>query len=339
MKLNLQNISLTIAGYVSKCHCRCNHCLLSSGMRGLPEVSYGKLKGLAEKFIGFRDKYNFHVMMAVYNSCEFKELADSINVNKKLNYTHAGYLNLNGTAIRSGEKLSEWVKHLKAEGMTNANISWFGLQGTHDSFVNRQGYYDYLIELSKVLHAEEIQFSNSIFMTRFNIEELEKLVSQLEVFGGDNGYWLSDYRGYAKNNVNEILKESDISILPKEIIKSEAIANYYPEYEWTKRVKWGKYPELKKKSLLLVARPDNLHEYMQMHVEDILKMFDKIDSQLQETIPSFEYLAQNYGDEQSNLLYSFRSIIWKWIDDHFKANPHLDKGLLFSDAKSSVMWK
>lgn len=339
MKLNLQNISLTVAGYVSKCHCRCNHCLLSSGMKGLPEVSYDELKGLAEKFIGFRDKYDIHVIMAVYNSCEFKELADSINVNKKLNNTHSGYLNLNGTTIRSGEKLSEWVKHLKVMGMTNANISWFGLQGIHDSFVNRQGYYDYLIELSKVLQAEEIQFSNSIFMTRSNIEELEELISQLKVFGGDNGYSISDYRGYAKNIINEILRESDISILPKVIIESEVIVNYYPEYEWTKKVKQGKYPELKKKILFFVARPENLHEYMQMNWEDILKMFDKMDSHLQETIPSFEYLAQNYGDEQSDLLYSFRSILWKWIDSHFEVNPNMNKGLLFSDAQSSVMWK
>lgn len=65
----------------------------------------------------------------------------------------------------------------------------------------------------------------------------------------------------------------------------------------------------------------------------------KIGEGIQSSIPSIEFLAKEYGDAKSDILFDYKSVICKWTDMHFDRNPNLDKSILFLDLNTSVMWR
>lgn len=338
MNLNLKDTQITINGFVSRCHCKCKHCLLCSGDELIKEVPFQKLKELSLKFQGFKEKYGMDASLCVYNCSEYPELSEAMKVDEVISF-YSGYQNLNGTKIRKGVELREWVHYLKECGVKNANLSWFGESDFHDEFVSRKGCFDYLMELANELKSAGIPWNNSVFLLKSNINQLESLTNQLKMFGENIHYTLLDYRGNGKNVLDEFLKEKDKAMLPEYILNTNLFKRNHPEYEWIDMIEKGGYQNFSKRYFFLVATPDNIDRYLQMTVEEILDMFHDIDEKLQSAIPSVEYLAENYGDKGSTTLFDFRSINWKWMDMHFEKNTQLDKSLLFSDLHTSVMWR
>jgi hypothetical protein len=102
MELNLKDVSLTINGLISYCKCKCKHCLLCSGDNKAQEISYDKLEQLALKFEGFRNLTGINTSLCVYNCADFSELPRAMEADRRIS-AYSGYLNLNGTPIRSGK--------------------------------------------------------------------------------------------------------------------------------------------------------------------------------------------------------------------------------------------
>lgn len=338
MNLDLKDYQITINGFVSRCHCKCKHCLLCSGDEKIKEVPFEKLKKLALKFDGFKEKYNIDASLCVYNCSEYPELPEAMKVDEKISF-HSGYQNLNGTKVRKGTELKEWVNYLKACGVKNANLSWFGEEEFHDEFANRKGYFEYLINLANELKVAGIPWNNTVFLLKSSIGQLEQLTDRLKVFGENIHYSLLDYRGNGKNLLHEFLTEEDKATLPEFILKTNLFNRNRPEYEWVKMIEKDQYPKLSKRMFFLVATPDNIDQYIQMSVEEILHMFHNIDNRLQSSIPSIEFLSKTYGNKENTILSDFRSVLWKWTDMYFDENPQLDKKLLFSDLHTGVMWR
>lgn len=220
MKLVLKDIQITINGFVSNCRCKCKHCLLCSGDNKIDKVSYEKLEELALKFKNFYQSTGIDVGLAVYNCSEYVELPRAININKKISRVY-GYQNLNGTEIRQGKELSEWVTYLKNIGVTNANISWFGDKDFHNSFVNRKDYFEYLFELASELQTQKLAYNNSIFILKSNIKYLEKLYNMLLPLGGTFNFSILDYRGNAKDIHDEFITIEDLERLPSSIFNKK----------------------------------------------------------------------------------------------------------------------
>lgn len=338
MNLELKDYQITINGFVSRCHCKCKHCLLHSGDEKIKEVPFEKLKQLALKFRGFKEKYEIDSGLAVYNCSEYPELGEAMKVNEEISF-YSGYQNLNGTKIRKGAELKQWVNYLKACGVKNANLSWFGESEFHDEFANRKGYFEYLMNLAHELKSAGIAWNNTVFLFKSSIGQLESLTNKLKLFGENIHYALLDYRGNGKDMLNEFLTEKDKAMLPEFIFNTNLFNRNRPEYEWINLIEKNEHPKLSKRMLFLVAAPDNIDSYMQMTVEEILSMFHDMDYKLQSSIPSIKFLSDTYGDKKSTMLFDFRSILWKWTDMYFDNSPQLDKSLLFSDLHTSIMWR
>lgn len=337
--MKLQDASLTINGYIAPCHCKCSHCLLCSGDNKIGKINFEDLKRLALKFRGFKKKYGISPQLGVYNCSEYEKLSEEIEVNKQLSNPYAGFENLNGTKIRKGIELDRWVQHLKDIGITKVNFSWFGDRDFHDKFVHKDGYFDYLLSLSKVVSKANIPRDSSVFLLRSNIEQMESLTEKLNAIGIMPYYRLLDYRGNAKKIIDEFIRERDLQKLPEYIIKSKSLDRFKPEYKWIEIIKNKKNLLLSKRGLFLVAAPENIDMYLSMSIEEIMNMFHDIDTRLQNSIPSIQFMAEEYGDVNSDILFDYRSLIWKWTDMHFESNPNLDKSILFSDLHTSVMWR
>jgi hypothetical protein len=338
MFLELKDYQITINGFVSRCHCKCKHCLLCSGDEKIKEVPFEKLKQLALKFDGFKEKYKMDAALCVYNCAEYPELPEAMKVDEKISF-YPGYQNLNGTRIRKGAELKEWVSHLKPYGVRNANLSWFGEEEFHDEFTSRKGYFKYLIDLVNELKSAGISWNNTVFILKSSIGQLEQLTDRLKEFGENIHYSFLDYRGNGKNMLNEFLIEEDKAMLPEYILNTKLFTRCKPEYEWIRLIEKNEHPQLDKRMLFLVATPDNIDNYLQMTVVEILEMFHEIDYRLQSSIQSIQFLADTYGNKENTMLFDFRSILWKWMDMYFDENPQLDKTLLFSDLHTSVMWR
>lgn len=339
MLIELQDDYITINGYVAACHCKCTHCLLCSGDNKIAKIDFEDLKKLALKFKGFKEKHGLQVKLSVYNCSEHEYLSEEIKINQELSNPYAGLQNLNGTKIRKGVELDKWVQNLKNAGVTRVNLSWFGDREFHDKFVHREGYFDYLVALSKAVSKNNIPKSNSVFMLRSNIEQMDALTEKLKEIGSEPYYRLFDYRGNAKEIMEEFIREQDLCKLPNYIKESNSLNRFKPEYKWIEMIKNGEMPKLTKRALFLVATPQNIDRYMNMSPEEIIDMFNSIDAKLQSSIPSIEFLAREYGNTKSDILFEYRSLIWKWTDMHFEKNPNLDKTILFSDLHTSVMWR
>lgn len=340
MELNLQDVSLTINGLISYCKCKCKHCLLCSGDNKLQAIHYDKLEQLALKFDGFRAAAGINISLCVYNCADYPELPRAMEVDRKIS-AYPGYQNLNGTPIRSGKELSEWVSYLKNEcKVTNANLSWFGNEEFHDSFVQCKGYYQYLIELATELSKQDVNYHNTVFILHSNLEMLEKLYYTLNQLGGTISFSLLDYRGNAKKIKNEFLSQEDSKKLPEFIFEK----NLYNakrnrlQADWISLIHEGQFPSLTSRMMFLVATPDNIDSYLQMTCDEIIEMFHKMDKELQHSLPSIMELSNRYGAED-NILIDFRSLLWMWMDRWFDDNPSLDKSLVFSDLHTSVMWR
>lgn len=338
MDLQLKDFQITINGFVSRCHCKCKHCLLCSGDERIQQVTFEKLRQLALKFDGFKEKYKIDAAICVYNCAEYPELYDAMEVNKRISF-YSGYQSLNGTKIRKGAELKEWVSYLKACGVKNANLSWFGEEEFHDEFANRKGYFQYLMNLANELKSAGIAWNNTVFLLKSSIGQLEQLTNRLKIFGENIHYSLLDYRGNGKSMLHEFLKEEDKAMLPKFIFNTNLFKRNRPEYEWIKMIQKNEYPKLSKRMLFLVATPANIDSYMKMTVEEIMNMFYDIDYRLQSSIPSIKFLSDTCGNKENSTLIDFRSILWKWTDLYFDENLQLDKTLLFSDLHTGVMWR
>ena len=168
---------------------------------------------------------------------------------------------------------------------------------------------------------------------------MDVLTEKLKAVGSEPYYRLLDYRGNAKKIMDEFIRERDLLRLPSYIKESNSLNRFKPEYIWIKMIENKMNPHLSKRGLFLVATPQNIETYMNMSAEAIIDMFHDLDNRLQSSIPSIEFLAKEYGDAKSDILFDYKSVIWKWTDMHFERNPNLDKSILFSDLHTSVMWR
>jgi hypothetical protein len=338
MNLTLTDAQITVNGVVSHCKCKCAHCLLESGEGILGDVPFGKLRALAMKFLGYREKTGVDVAMCAYNCSDYPELPIAMETDRLLSKYH-GYQNLNGTPIRTGRALADWVTYLKNDcGVTHANLSWFGLRDFHDSFVRAPGYFDYLLDLAAELHRQEVPYSNSVFILKSNLGMLDELSALLSPLGGEAHFSLLDYKGAAKRLLREFL--TDEKELPAFIVESGRynINRNRMNSAWVKAAREGSAPEYSRRYMFLVATPENIDEYLSMTADELVEMMHEIDRRMQDAIPSVEFLAREYGKSAPEVLVDFRSAVWLWTDLYFR-DAGIDEGLAFSDLHTSVMWR
>ncbi len=338
MKLDLKDQAITINGVVSHCKCKCAHCLLESGEGILGGVPFEKLRALAMKFQGYPERTGVEVLMAVYNCADFPELPRAVQTNKLLT-PYFGYQNLNGTPIRTGKALAEWVTYLKRDcELEHANLSWFGLRDFHDAFVRAPGYFQYLMDLAEELQRQEVPYTNSVFILKSNLGMLEELSAALTPLGGEAHYSLLDYKGAAKRLLHEFLtSEKELPAFLLESGRYNAKRNRMNS-AWVRAALDGSAPEYTKRSLFLVATPENIDEYLSRSADELVDMMHELDRRMQDAIPSVEFLAREYGKSAPEVLVDFRSAVWIWTDLYF-ADAGIDESLAFSDLHHSVMWR
>ena len=341
MKLDLCDFGINIAGYVAPCHCKCNHCLLGCGENILSKVDYNKFREVALKFKDWKIDHNIEVCFYPYNCAEFEEYKDSIDVNRQLDFQAWWYMNINGTEMRCGKELENWLDGLFKHGISCINISWFGDETFHDAFVNRKGYFGYLFEVLETAGRIGLTVNNMLYLLKSNLSMLYDLYNKLNCVSKKSGKYFSllDYLGSSRKRMNEFISLENYEALPDFIKNTISRNKYKTEAEWLDIINTNRFVPPTKRVVNIMVTPENVDELLQLTAGEIVGRAHSIDIKLQAAIPGFKYLADNYGSSSSNILFDFRSLIWYLTEKHFNANPSLDKSLMYNPTAISCMWK
>lgn len=331
---------LIISPYLSSCGCQCRHCLLEGqeAMRKMKEVeALGKLAfRLQEEIQG-----NFPIFINPYRSMEYKELPQVIAWNRQLGHTHT-HVNVNGTRMRSGKDLFDWVVWLKDEcRIDTVEVSWFGRESFMDEFVHCKGYFSYLTRLSKAIRENGIRLEHKVFVMNSNLEMLPELCNHLEQLGGVISPAFIDYRGYGKGLVQEYLNEDKLKNLPIWVRESYLLKSgrYSPEKEWICQIQKGCAPLPSKMTLFLVVDSKTNEIYKNLTYKELIEVTFDRQRKLEKILPCTADLAALYGNQEGGKYYEYRSLILKWQEQYIMEYAPEKKELLFSDLKTGCLWR
>lgn len=342
MRFDLEERKLHIRVFLAPCSCRCRFCCYGQYNRS-KRISFAQYTQVLQKFSNLKQTHGIEPCCFVYNSLEYPELPEQIRLSKELGYPYENVLNMNinGTKIRHGVDLEQWVLHLKELGAVSGMLSFFGLEETHDAFSGRKGYFCYLKECSDQLRKQGIRSVGQIFLHRGMLHEVQLLAEHLKAHCDEVRFLLMEYLGNAKNMLSEFLTQQDFDNLPDSVraaIPSAYRQKLKTEKEWVSLAQQQRFPSMRFAEYVLFLTPENIDWVLQNDVDTILDWFREKNRRLQDSIPSMEALASQYGDVDNLALYDCRDVLRKWLDQYYQAEG-LDSSLLYTDVGCSVEWK
>ena len=338
--MGVEITQLNLSAFLSKCECQCSHCLLEGQESQCRMEQVDKLGSLAfhlQHVIEGR----FPVYINPYRSLEYRELPQVIAWNRQLGNSHV-HVNVNGTRMRNGTELLEWVRWLRDVcQIDTAEVSWFGTEDFMDMFVHCKGYFEYLTRLTRVMRENRIELEHKVFVMNHNIKQLPALYQHLECLGGRISPAFLDYRGYGKNLIQEYMDENQVLHLPGWIRESYLLKSgrYAPERMWIRQIQKEGTPVPSKATLFLVVDQQRLDAYKGLTYDNLMEIVFEKQRKLDSCLPCVEELAALYGNLEGSKYYEYRSLVLKWQEQYILEYEPGKKDLLFSDLKTGVLWR
>lgn len=327
---------IILSAFVSGCSCLCSHCLLGDQQEICRENMPSVLKKLASRL---KKEAPCPVYINPYRSIEYTELPEILEWNRKMG-CGLTRLNVNGTKIRSGAELIQWVRWLKDVCRADTvEISWFGTETYMDHFVHCKGYYQYLMELTGALISCGVDVEHKIFVMNDNIEELNELYDCLYKSGGSIWPAFVDYRGMAKNMTGLFFNIENYDLLPEWVKASYLFSagRYATEKEWVKKIKTQENLQPVKATAMVVLNEKNCELVHRLSYTGILTYLQEYLKEKDSVIPDYGELAERYGQHDSTILYEFRGLVQKWQEQYINDFCPEKKSLIFSDDKSGFL--
>lgn len=342
MELVLNEDKFHIRTYFASCACACRFCCLGKFDR-CKQISFDDYETVLRKFADIGVLYNMRLRSFIYNCVEHPYLSQSIALYNSLEMEPAEYtqVDLNGTIPRFGNDLCQWFDGLQQSGVRSVAFSWFGMAEVHNRFVRKNAYYEYLVECAKEARRRGLPVISKVFLHQGIIPDIDRLISTLEAFSTTIVCALMEYSGYAKKMESEFLCRKDMAKLPisaKKYLSKEYCDKFFSEAEWLQMVYNDSIPRFKIVDYVLYLNSDNIDYVKKSSVEQLIQDFRFLNTKLSSDIPSISALAQQYGNESCSVLYEFRDMLRKWLDQYYIAQ-NKNIGELFSFTSNSVEWK
>jgi hypothetical protein len=280
----------------------------------------------------------------IFNTIEHPNLGKQIALFKELgimNENDYTCFDINGTRIKTRDEIKEWFEKLKYDGMKKAAFSWFGLEKTHDSFVNYCGCYNYLMECAEYAHEFGIPVISKVYFHKGILNEIEDLLLILKRFSNRIIIAFMEYNGRGREIEESFITESEYNALPdhiKKMFKASYLKKFKTEQEWIGIAENDQFPEFKIVDYIIYLYTDNIDYYLEAKIEEVINDFRKYNKRFQETIGDIADLAKKYGNRECFILYECRDVLRKWLGKYYEKN-NLNTDDLFSYTSNSVEWK
>lgn len=317
----METVSVSIQNLCAPCACACSYCLLQSCKQS-QGVDYFRGKRLAERFADWGRNSGLSSLPAycIGFCAEYPELFDNIAYNQSLGFPSVGFLQCNGIKIRNRRETDEWVRKLKAAGISLIDITFFGDEPYHDRFSARQGDYRFMMQLAESATENGLRCAPSLVMTEESRPMLEALHATLTTFidAHDIHSFLPDYRGRGYLLEDARMTEKGLHSLSTDLKRTLNVSRYKTEKDWLDA---GDFPTQTKRSLIISLRTDNIDCLESMPCNDIIAHVEHLDDTFHQTLPDIHALAALYGDRKNTQLYRARDLLWKWQKRYLEENP------------------
>jgi len=280
----------------------------------------------------------------IFNTIEHPNLGRQIALFKELDIMNENdytCFDINGTCIKSTDEIIKWFETLKTDGMKKVAFSWFGLEKTHDGFVNYSGCYNYLIKCAEYANKLDIPVISKVYFHNGILNEVMELVSILEGFSTRIITAFMEHNGRGKKIEPSFLTENEYRALPdqiKKMFRPSYLKKFKTEMEWIEFAENDRFPEFTIVDYVIYLYADNIDYYLNAGVDEVVDSFRKYNDRFQKSVGNISDLAKNYGNKESLILYECRDVLRKWLD-RFYEKHNFNTSDLFSYTTNSVEWK
>ncbi|MDR2687939.1 MAG: hypothetical protein LBB75_09305 [Oscillospiraceae bacterium] len=310
----MQTISLYIQNLLAPCHCRCRYCFLCArGEAG--GVPYGRGEALARRI------HEALPALPLSYTCgycyDYPELPRNIAFNRELGFAGAGFLQINGAAMREAGELRAWLETLREAGAASIDATFYGLEATHDAFAARPGDFDYLLRILRAAKELDYEIICTFPVTEENKAETAPLLALLESEGLTRFYgFLPDHRGRGARLEDIRLTRASMEALPENVRQCANLANYKTEAEWLR----AGFPAPERRQLRLVLTAEDISHWESLPPSQIVAGLESLDDAYRAALPPMEELAERYGDPGGQRLCQARDLRWKWQSRWLREN-------------------
>jgi len=302
----MKTTSLYILNLLSPCRCKCRYCFLcSEGKCG--GVPYARGEALARRL---HEALPGLPLSYTCGYCyDYPELARNVAFNRELGFRGAGFLQINGIAMRDDDTLRAWLGELREAGAASIDATFYGLEAAHDTFAGRPGDFAYLLRILRI--AKELGYETpcTFPMTEENKAEIAPLLALLEGEGLAQFYgFLPDHRGRGAALESIRLTRASLEALPENVRKHANLSNYKTEAEWLP----AGFPVPEWRQLRLVLTEENISHWEGLSPAQIVAELEALDDAYRAALPPMETLARLHGDAGNERMYQARDLRWKW---------------------------
>lgn len=342
MNVALKEDKFHVRAFFASCSCKCRFCCLGDYSKK-KQITFDDYEKVMRKCADVSTEYGMRLRSFLYNCPEHPYLKRQIALYDSLPMEHSEYtqLDLNGTKVKTGEEISQWFDELQDAGVEKVAFSWFGKEETHDAFVNRKGYFNYLNMCALEADRRNIPIVSKVFLHKGILEELDELIDHLTAFSSTIVCAFMEYSGNAKRMADDFITIDDfnsISGSSRQYLGKEYLSKFKTEKEWIDLAKSGDFPKFNIVDYVLYIDSENVQQILDSNLSDLIDDFRKRNVEFQNSFGEIGELAEQYGDERCLILYECRDVLRKWLDIHFEKNQ-LDASQLFSFTHNCVEWK
>lgn len=342
MNLELKEDKFHIRAYFASCACKCKFCCLGEYEKS-KKITFTEYEAILKKFTDVEKKYGMRLRSFIYNCPEHQYLKEQIQLYESLGMERNEFkqIDLNGTKIKDKNEIKIWFDKLQNAGVEKVAFSWFGTEETHDAFVNRKGYFEYLVNCLMEAKSRNIPVTNKVFLHKGIISDVDNLINFLADKSDVIISAFMEYSGNAKNMADEFITEEDFTLFSdtvKDTMSNRYLEKFKTEREWYELAIAGGFPQFNIVDYILYIDGDNYLDFYNKSTDETIQYFRDFNSSFQSSIGEISDLAKKYAEPDCSILYECRDVLRKWIDKFYSKN-NLDLNDLFSFTHNCVEWK
>lgn len=301
------------------CGCHCRYCLLSWDGHTVG-ADYARCKSYAKRFHEYiqenRPEIQFNF---TFGYCmEHTNLLEELDFMNSIGSVQGRFLQMDGMRIRTPEETMKLMAGLRAHGVQQINMTFYGLREYHDRFAARRGDFDFLLLLGKFAMEQRIALSAGIPLTSENADSAEELLNQLD----ENGFVRTSLfvphgegRGAALESVR--FTQTDFERLGEKAKSRLNTCIFRTEAQWLQA---QPVPEEENRSLLLSLTPENIDLFERMDFEETIRYLEQLDEAYYAAIPTFQELCIRYGNPVGAAFYRKRDLYQHFQKRYIREN-------------------
>lgn len=342
MKIELREDKFHVRAFFAPCACRCRFCCLGDYSKK-NQITFDDYERVMKKVASVATDYGMRLRSFIYNCPEHPYLKRQIELYDSLPMEHSEYtqLDLNGTKIKTEKEISDWFDELQSAGIEKVAFSWFGNKKTHDTFVQKKGYFDYLNQCAVEAKRREMPVVSKVFLHKGILDEVDGLVNLLSQFSTSVICAFMEYSGHAKKMQNEFITIEEYESLSsnvKQYMGQAYLDKFKTETEWIDLAVSNQFPKFNIVDYILYLNSENLQQVLKRSNQEIIEYFRALNLSFQQSFGEIKDLAEKYGDKDCIILYECRDVLRKWLDIHYQIKG-LDSSHLFGFTHNCVEWK